>query len=103
MCVGVIVVGFGLSRFLFECELVKGHFDHVYKHSFEYTYLYPNMSRVIQAAGRVIRTATDKAVVVLVGDRFATARYASHFPLDWYVIDPRELVTVDPYDELTHF
>ena len=103
MCVGVIVVGPGLPRLSFERELVKGHFDRVYGRGFEYAYLYPGMSRVIQAAGRVIRTATDKGVVVLVGDRFATPRYTSHFPRDWYVDDPRELVTDDPYGELTRF
>lgn len=103
MCVGAIVVGPGLPKVSFERELVRGYFDRVYGRGFEYAYLYPGMSRVIQSAGRVIRTATDKGVVVLVGDRFATDRYSSLFPGDWYARDPRELVTDDPYGELVKF
>ncbi|MBI3726568.1 ATP-dependent DNA helicase [bacterium] len=103
MCVGAIIVGPGLPRWSFERELVKTHFDRVYGRGFEYAYLYPGMSRVIQAAGRVIRTATDVGVVALVGDRFATERYASLFPRDWFVRHPRELVASDPYSDLVRF
>lgn len=103
MCVGAIIVGPGLPRWSFERELVKAHFDRAYGKGFEYAYLFPGMSRVIQAAGRVIRTKTDVGVVALVGDRFATDRYASLFPRDWYVRHPRELVTRDPYATLSRF
>jgi DNA excision repair protein ERCC-2 len=103
MCIGAIVVGPGLPRLSFERELVKAHFDRVYGRGFEYAYLFPGMSRVIQAAGRVIRTATDVGVVALVGDRFAQERYTALFPRDWYVKRPRELVTDDPYGELRRF
>jgi Rad3-related DNA helicase len=103
LCVGAIVVGPGLPKLGFERELVKSHFDRVYGRGFEYAYLYPGMSRVIQAAGRVIRTATDVGVVVLVGDRFAQERYTSLFPRDWYRNHPRELVSHDPYNELRRF
>ena len=51
------------------------------------------MNRVIQAAGRVIRTFTDKGVIVLIGERFATPYYASIIPSDWYELDPRELIS----------
>jgi DNA excision repair protein ERCC-2 len=103
MCIGAIVVGPGLPRWSFERELVRAHFDRVYGRGFEYAYLYPAMSRVIQTAGRVIRTATDVGVVALVGDRFATDRYASLFPRDWYQRTPRELITSDPYSALRKF
>lgn len=103
MCIGAIVVGPGLPRLSFERELVKTHFDRVYGRGFEYAYLFPGMSRVIQAAGRVIRTATDVGIVALVGDRFAQERYTTLFPRDWYVKSPRELVTHDPYGELRRF
>ncbi len=103
LCVGAIVVGPGLPRLSFERELVKAHFDRAYGRGFEYAYLYPGMSRVIQAAGRVIRTETDVGVVALVGDRFAQERYTSLFPRDWFVRNPRELVTQDPYGDLCRF
>lgn len=103
MCIGAIIVGPGLPRLSFERELVKTHFDRVYGRGFEYAYLFPGMSKVIQAAGRVIRTATDVGVVALVGDRFAQERYTHLFPRDWFVKGPRELVTHDPYGELKRF
>ena len=84
-------------------ELIQAHFQRVYGRGFDYAFLYPGMSRVIQAAGRVIRTPTDEGVVVLVGDRFATDRYATLFPRDWYERHPRELVTHDPYGDLVRF
>jgi DNA excision repair protein ERCC-2 len=103
LCVGAIIVGPGLPRLSFERELIQAHFQRVYGRGFDYAFLDPGMSRVIQAAGRVIRTPTDEGVVVLVGDRFATERYASLFPRDWYERHPRELVSHDPYGELVRF
>src|SRR5690606_12994541 len=86
-----------------ERELVQAHFQRVYGRGFEYAFLYPGMSKVIQAAGRVIRTETDRGVVVLVGERFATPRYTGLFPRDWYRRHPRELICPDPYGELRAF
>ncbi|RMG15709.1 MAG: hypothetical protein D6731_07740 [Planctomycetota bacterium] len=102
-CVGAIIIGPGLPRVGFERELIQEHFQKVYGRGFEYAFLYPGMNKVIQAAGRVIRTPTDKGVVVLVGSRFATPRYAELFPRDWYERSPRELVCTDPYGELRRF
>lgn len=103
LCVGAIIVGPGLPRVSYERELIQAHFERVYGRGFDYAFLYPGMSRVIQAAGRVIRTPTDEGVVVLVGDRFAADRYASLFPRDWYERHPRELITQDPYGDLVRF
>lgn len=103
LCVGAIIVGPGLPRVSFERELIQAHFQRVYGRGFDYAFLYPGMSRVIQAAGRVIRTPTDEGVVVLVGDRFATDRYAGLFPRDWFERHPRELVCHDPYGALVEF
>ena len=103
LCVGAIVVGPGLPAVGFERELIRTHFQRVYGRGFEYAFLYPGMNRVLQAAGRVIRTTTDVGVVVLVGNRFATPRYFQLFPPDWYEEHPRELICGDPYTELTLF
>ena len=50
---------------------------------YEYAYLYPGMNRVLQAAGRVIRTDTDRGIVVLLDRRYAEQRYIDLFPLHW--------------------
>jgi DNA excision repair protein ERCC-2 len=102
-CVGAIVVGPGLPRVSFSRELIQGHFERAYGRGFEYAYLYPGMAKVVQAAGRVIRTTSDEGVIVLVGSRFATRRYADLFPRDWYGRSPDELVCADPYKELRGF
>ena len=103
MCVGVVIVGPALPRVSFEQALIQAHFEASYGRGFEYAFLFPGMSRVIQAAGRVIRTPADRGVVALVGHRFATPRYAALLPRDWYDRTPRELVCHDPYRELTAF
>ena len=50
---------------------------------FAYAYRYPGMNKVLQAAGRVIRTEEDLGVVLLLDDRFGTAEYTRMFPLEW--------------------
>ncbi len=95
MAIGVIVVGPGLPRFCVEEELAREHFEEVYEQGFEYAYLYPGMHRVLQAAGRLIRTPDDVGVIVLVGERFADSRYARLLPEDWYGASWRELVVDD--------
>ncbi|MFX0093530.1 MAG: ATP-dependent DNA helicase, partial [Candidatus Hodarchaeota archaeon] len=98
--IGVIVVGPALPKYAFEQELIKEYYNEKYRKGFEYAYRNPGMNRVIQAAGRVIRTSTDKGVMILIGERFATPYYASLFPSDWYELDPRELI-VKKEDYLT--
>ena len=61
------------------------------------------MQRVIQAAGRVIRTPEDRGVIVLLGRRFAEPAYAGCMPPEWYRYDPGELVTNDPLARLAAF
>jgi DNA excision repair protein ERCC-2 len=103
LCVGAVIVGPGLPRVSFERELIQAHFEQRYGKGFDYAFPYPGMNKVIQAAGRVIRTPTDRGVVALVGRRFATRRYAQLLPRDWYERRPRELVSRDPYTDLRAF
>ena len=93
MVIGVIIVGPGLPQYCFEQELMKIHYEDRYGMGFEYAYLYPGMNRVIQSAGRLIRSHDDKGIVALLGQRFATAHYNSLLPADWYLESPRELVS----------
>jgi len=86
--VGVVVVGVGLPQLGIDRDLIRGHFDRETSsggrgQGFEYAYQYPGMVRVLQTAGRVIRSAGDRGIVCLVDDRFAQARYRRLFPAHW--------------------
>ena len=84
MLSGVIVVGPGLPRVDGEQELIRAYYEEKYAQGFAYAYLYPGMNRVVQSAGRVIRSETDVGIVVLVDKRFSHGNYASLFPSHWY-------------------
>jgi DNA excision repair protein ERCC-2 len=103
MATAVIVVGPGLPRFDYEQELIREHFDQRYDKGFEYAYLYPGMHRVIQAAGRLIRSPNDVGVIVLLGERFADSQFTRLFPEDWYETTPRELITADLIGDVQAF
>jgi DNA excision repair protein ERCC-2 len=81
--IGVIVVSPALPQVSFERELMRQYYQQEYGKGFEYAYLYPGMSRVIQSVGRLIRTETDRGVAVLVCQRFKQASYQELFPPDW--------------------
>jgi Rad3-related DNA helicase len=82
---------------------MRAYFDDHDGAGFAYAMLYPGMQRVVQAAGRVIRTMDDRGVVVLLDRRFGEPPYADCLPPDWYRHDPRELLTDDPAAELAGF
>lgn len=81
-----VIVGVGLPGICLENDLIREHFDRTGGHGFQYAYLYPGINRVLQAAGRVIRSETDRGTVMLLDDRYATARYRSLLPAHWHPI-----------------
>lgn len=81
--IGVMIVGTGLPQVCNEREILKQYFDRHGENGFDYAYLYPGMNKVLQAAGRVIRTEEDKGVIALLDDRFAGRRYLEIFPREW--------------------
>jgi DNA excision repair protein ERCC-2 len=80
---GAVVVGVGLPGISIEKELIRDYFAGHYNAGFEYAYQYPGINRVLQAAGRVIRTETDRGVVLLIDQRYGTHRYRSLLPAEW--------------------
>lgn len=90
--IGAVVVGAGLPQVCSERELLKGFYDKRGEDGFFYAYLCPGMNRVLQSAGRVIRTEEDTGVIALLDDRFATERSRRMFPEEWEQI---WLCTVD--------
>ena len=81
--IGVMVIGTGLPQVCYERELLKDYFDGRGENGFDYAYRYPGMNKVLQAAGRVIRTADDVGIVALLDDRFLTLSYKKLFPREW--------------------
>lgn len=81
--IGVIVVGTGLPQLCTERELLKQHFDRQDGNGFAFAYLYPGMNKVLQAAGRLIRTPQDVGVIALLDERFYRSEYMELFPREW--------------------
>ena len=103
MLSGVMVVGPALPQVSFEQELLKRYYDEQYGAGFEFAYLIPGMTRVVQSAGRVIRSETDIGVIALLCRRFTQESYTRYFPADWYDQSPRELVSKKPASEIRAF
>jgi DNA excision repair protein ERCC-2 len=99
----VFVVSPALPQVSFERELLRRYFDEREESGFDYAYLQPGMTRVVQAAGRLIRSETDRGVIALLCARFLEEPYASRLPRDWYDESPRELATRKPADEIREF
>ncbi|MCG8483958.1 MAG: ATP-dependent DNA helicase, partial [Clostridia bacterium] len=80
---GAVIVGVGLPSICLERDLIKEHFDKHSNNGFQYAYMYPGMNKVMQAAGRVIRTDDDVGIVVLIDERFGYSYYRELFPPEW--------------------
>lgn len=80
---GAAVVGVGLPGLSPERELIRHHFTVHNEPGFQYAYLYPGINRVLQAAGRVIRSEKDKGAVLLIDSRYSHLQYNSLFPMEW--------------------
>lgn len=81
--IGAIIVGTGLPQVCNEREILKKFFDSWGENGFDYAYRYPGMNKVLQAAGRVIRTVDDVGIVVLLDERFLQPSYQKLFPREW--------------------
>jgi DNA excision repair protein ERCC-2 len=83
--VGVTVIGSGLPRLSLERDILQAHFEEKKGSGFDYAYRFPGMQRVLQAAGRLIRTETDKGSALLVDQRFLELRHQNFFPSWWRI------------------
>ena len=92
--IGVMVVGTGLPMVCTEQEILRNYFDEKHGCGFDYAFQYPGMNKVMQAAGRVIRTMEDKGIILLMDDRFLRDEYQALFPREWqdYKVVRRENV-----------
>lgn len=81
--IGSIIVGVGLPQIGPEQDALRDYYEATLGEGFAYAYQYPGMNKVLQAAGRVIRTETDRGLVLLIDSRYRTARYRRLFPPHW--------------------
>jgi len=80
---GVIVVGVGMPGISSERNIMRDYYEQNQRSGFDYAYTFPGMNNVLQAAGRVIRSDTDRGVVLLIDDRYATPKYKAMCPEHW--------------------
>jgi len=99
----VIVVSPGLPQYNLERELLKGYYQEFYEHGFGYAYLIPGLTRVVQAAGRLLRSDEDRGVIVVMGRRFLDPRYMRLLPEEWTLGDPEALIFEDPEGAIREF
>ena len=81
--IGAAVVGTGLPQVNCEREILKDYYDEKGEQGFDYAYRYPGMNKVLQAAGRVIRTKEDNGTILLMDERFLNRDYRVLFPREW--------------------
>jgi len=96
--IGVIVVGVGMPQIGLDRDIIKDHFNDNGEDGFEYAYVFPGMTKVLQAAGRCIRTESDRGVLIFIDTRYGQYRYKKLFPREWVpntsVKEPSELAKI---------
>ena len=81
--IGAIIIGVGMPTISYERNIIKDYFQENGKDGFDFAYVFPGMNKVMQAAGRVIRTKDDVGVVLLIDERFLTRKYQDLFKVEW--------------------
>ncbi len=103
MLKAVAVVGPCLPAVSLERELLKRYYEEQFERGFEYAFVVPGMTRVVQAAGRLIRSSEDTGVVALLDERFLTTPYREHLPSDWAPGGDLEELVGSPGEAALHF
>ena len=81
--IGSIIISVGIPMINMRQDQIRDYFNRKNNQGYDYAYVYPGMNKVLQAAGRVIRTETDSGIVLLIDSRFATEKYLQMFPAHW--------------------
>ncbi|WP_010248936.1 ATP-dependent DNA helicase [Acetivibrio cellulolyticus] len=82
--IGTVIVGVGLPQVCLERDIIRDYFQERNSQGFEFAYMFPGMNKVMQAAGRVIRSETDKGIILLIDERFTNRSYLNLFPKEWF-------------------
>lgn len=97
--IGAIIVGTGIPQVCNDREILKGYFDARGMKGFDYAYLYPGINKVLQSAGRVIRTESDRGIILLLDERFSRRQYRDSFPREWQNCQVCTALTFEGYIE----
>lgn len=89
--IGACIVGTGIPMICRQRNILRNYFDSMGKNGYQYAYVFPGMNKVLQAAGRVIRTADDKGIILLLDDRFMTQEYQMQYPREWDKVYPVDI------------
>ena len=89
--VGAFIATLGLPQVNRFNEQLRQRMQQTFGAGYEYAYLYPGLQKVVQAAGRVIRSSSDRGSVVLIDPRFADARLRPLLPAWWKIAPPGQL------------
>lgn len=81
--IGAVIIGTGLPQVSIRREILREYYTDKGENGFDYAYRFPGMNKVLQAAGRVIRTREDTGVILLLDERFADRKYGELFPREW--------------------
>jgi DNA excision repair protein ERCC-2 len=81
--IGAAIIGVGLPQISLERDIIAEYYKNTLGMGYEYSYMYPGMNKVMQSAGRVIRTQSDRGVVMLIDERFLYNDYVDLFPDEW--------------------
>lgn len=103
MVIGAFVVGPPLPAFDFEREKMKEYYESYYQAGFDYAYTFPAMAKAVQAAGRVIRTESDRGIIILMDERFLDKSYEQSLPQDWFNHSSRELISNSILSDIQKF
>ena len=101
--IGAFIIGPPLPNFDLEREEMRKYYQEHYGNGFDFAYTYPAMAKAIQAAGRVIRTETDRGLIILMDSRFLNRTYSQAMPKDWFKHSPHEKVSNSILKEIAQF
>ena len=79
---GAVIVGVGFPKISIENDIIASYFD---EKGFDYAYTYPGINKILQCAGRVIRTEEDKGSILLVDNRYLSKKYKDMLPTAWQI------------------
>ena len=88
--IGVIIVGIPLAEMNIETEAIIGYYEEKYGRGWLYGYIYPAMTKVLQAMGRAIRSEEDRSIIVLMDERYTWRNYRKALPRDLETITTTE-------------
>ncbi len=103
LAIGAFIVGPPLPIYDWEREQMKVYYEKEYQAGAQYAYIYPAMSKAIQAAGRVIRSESDHGVIILFDNRFLLKNYYECMPEDWFAENPQELISQSILGDIKEF